>query len=135
MKEIQIERVDPDIIVIGINSHSKPYYLCWKINKNVKTRFIKQKNHVLKQSQEFERYTYIDKTTNSQYDLLANHCSTGTLVCDYKKINYFLKVHNQLWNIEKQKFLEKLNKIPEILLIFDLKLTKISSLTPFILND
>jgi hypothetical protein len=50
-------------------------------------------------------------------------------------VNYFLKIQNKLWQSEKQYFIDKLNEIPDILLIFELNLEKIKSLTPFILND
>jgi len=138
MKTIQLDRIEnPDFSVLAINSHVKSYKICWSINKHLNTNFIKVKSHKVETNtiQFFDRFTFIDIKNDSQYDLVCNQSPSGYLLGSHKSVNYFLKIQNKLWQSEKQYFIDKLNEIPDILLIFELNLEKIKSLTPFILND
>ena len=138
MKTLKIDNIEKaDFSVLAINSHIKSYTLCWQINNKLKTYFVKVENHYPQNNtnQTFERFTYKDTKNESQYDILSNLSSEGYLLNTHKSVNYFLKIQNKLWAGEKESFINKLNEIPEILLIFELNLAKINSLTPFILDD
>ena len=138
MKTLKIDNIEKaDFSVLAINSHIKSYILCWQINNKLKTYFIKVENHSPQNNtnQTFERFTYKDIKNESQYDIISNLSSEGYLLNTHKNVNYFLKIQNKLWIGEKKSFIKKLNEIPDILLIFELNLEKINSLTPFILND
>ena len=42
------EEDEIDFLILGINSHVRPYKLCWEINKELNTNFVKTQNHRLK---------------------------------------------------------------------------------------
>ena len=57
MKTLKLnEDFELDFLILGINSHTKLYKLCWEINKELHTNFVKNKNHTINNNQEFERF-------------------------------------------------------------------------------
>ncbi len=138
MKSLTLEYLDEvDFIVLAINSHAKGYKLCWEMNNRLKVNFIKNKYHNPEETTEveFSRFTSEDKDLEIHHDLISNYSKRGHLLPRYKNINYFLKIQNPFWEKEKEEFIGKLSKIPEILLIFEFDLDSISSLNPFIFHD
>ena len=134
MKTLKLnEDFELDFLILGINSHTKLYKLCWKINKKLHTNFIKNKNHTINNNQEFERFSYTDKNSETRYNILSNISNTGYLETKNKSVNYFMIAQGEVYNT--QKIIERLNQIEDILLVFELNLSKIKSVTPFIIND
>ena len=134
MKTLKLnEDFELDFLILGINSHTKLYKLCWKINKKLHTNFIKNKNHTINNNQEFERFSYTDKNSETRYNILSNISNTGYLDSNNKSVNYFMIVQGEIYNT--QKIIERLNQIEDILLVFELNLSKIKTITPFIIND
>ena len=43
------EEDEIDFLILGINSHVRPYKLCWEINKELNTNFVKTQNAGSKQ--------------------------------------------------------------------------------------
>ena len=127
------EDFELDFLILGINSHIKLYKLCWEINKKLHTSFVKNKNHTINNNQEFERFSYINKNSEITYNIISNVSNTGYLDPNNKSINYFMIVQGEIYNT--QKTIERLNQIEEILLVFELNLSKIKTITPFIIND
>ena len=124
-----------DMLVLGINSHVKLYKLCWEINKKLNRNFVKTQNHKPKntKNQSFERYSFTDENTQTEYNILSNRSVTGYLDPNNKSVNYFIIVQGGVYR--SKKIIESLNKIKDILLVFELNLSKINSITPFIIND
>ena len=138
MKSLTLEYLEEvDFIVLAINSHAKGYKLCWEMNNRLKVNFIKNKYHNPEETTEveFSRFTSEDKDLEIHHDLISNYSKGGHLLPKYKNIDYFLKIQNPFWEKEKEEFIGKLSKIPEILLIFEFDLDSISSLNPFIFHD
>jgi len=136
MKVVKIEEEkELDFLILGVNSHTKMYKLCWSINKKLKQSFIKKENHIPQNNkkQSFERFSYEDKKTNSQYHIVSNQSNFGCLDANNKNVNYFIVVQGGVYN--SKKIIENLNQIDEILLVFELNLSKIRLITPFIIND
>lgn len=127
------EDFELDFLILGINSHIKLYKLCWEINKKLHTSFVKNKNHTINNNQEFERFSYINKNSEITYNIISNVSTTGYLDPNNKSINYFMIVQGEIYNT--QKTIKRLNQIEEILLVFELNLSKIKTITPFIIND
>lgn len=127
------ENFELDFLILGINSHIKLYKLCWEINKELHTNFIKNKNHIINNNQEFERFSYTDKNSETKYNILSNISTTGYLESKNKSVNYFMIVQGEVYNTHK--IIERLNQIEDILLVFELNLSKIKTITPFIIND
>ena len=122
-----------DFLILGINSHSKLYKLCWEINKKLHTSFVKNKNHTINNNKEFERFSYTNKNSEITYNIISNISTTGYLEPNNKSVNYFMIVQGEIYNT--QKTIERLNQIEDILLVFELNLSKIKTITPFIIND
>lgn len=122
-----------DFLILGINSHIKLYKLCWEINKKLHTSFVKNKNHIINNNQEFERFSYRNKNSEITYNIISNISTTGYLEPNNKSVNYFMIVQGEVYNT--QKTIERLNQIEDILLVFELNLSKIKTITPFIIND
>ena len=122
-----------DFLILGINSHIKLYKLCWEINKKLHTSFVKNKNHTINNNKEFERFSYTNKNSEITYNIISNISTTGYLEPNNKSVNYFMIVQGEIYNT--QKTIERLNQIEDILLVFELNLSKIKTITPFIIND
>ncbi len=134
MKTLRIdEDFELDFLILGINSHSKLYKLCWEINKKLHTRFVKNKNHIINNNQEFERFSYTNKNSETTYNIISNISNKGYLDLNNKSINFFMTVQGEVYNTKK--IIERLNQIEDILLVFELNLSKIKTITPFIIND
>ena len=127
------EDFELDFLILGINSHIKLYKLCWEINKKLHTSFVKNKNHIINNNQEFERFSYTNKSSEITYNIISNISTTGYLEPNNKSVNYFMIVQGEIYNT--QKTIERLNQIEDILLVFELNLSKIKTITPFIIND
>lgn len=127
------EDFELDFLILGINSHIKLYKLCWEINKKLHTSFVKNKNHTINNNKEFERFSYTDKNSEITYNIISNVSTTGYLDSNNKSVNYFMIVQGEIYNT--QKTIERLNQIEDILLVFELNLSKIKTITPFIIND
>ena len=127
------EDFELDFLILGINSHIKLYKLCWEINKKLHTSFVKNKNHTINNNQEFERFSYTNKNSEITYNIISNVSTTGYLDSNNKSVNYFMIVQGEIYNT--QKTIERLDQIEDILLVFELNLSKIKTITPFIIND
>ena len=129
------EEEEIDFLILGINSHVRPYKLCWEINKELNTNFVKTQNHrpQNKSKQSFERFRFKDENTQTRYNILTNRSSFGYLDSHNKSVNYFLIVQDGIYN--SKKLIKSLSKIDDVLLVFELNLSKIKSITPFIIND
>ena len=136
MKPYKIDsEYEIDILVLCINSHVKLYKLCWEINKKLNINFVKTKSHKPPntKNQSFERYVFIDENTQAEYNILSNRSDSGYLDPNNKSVNYFIIVQGGIYR--SKKIIESLNKIEDILLVFELNLSKINTITPFIIND
>ena len=136
MKTYKIDsEYEIDVLVLGINSHVKLYKLCWEINKKLTTNFVKTQNHTPQntKNQSFERYSFVDENTQTEYNILSNRSDSGYLDPSNKSVNYFIIVQGGVYS--SKKITESLNKIEGILLVFELNLSKINTITPFIIND
>ena len=134
MQENNIEE-DINLFVFGINSHVKLYKLCWQINKKLNMNFVKTKNHINPENknQNFERFVFHDKNSDYQYNIVSNTSKEGWLCLNNKNTNYFLIIEGS--SVDLKETTENLRSINDVLLAFHLNLSKIDSITPFIIND
>lgn len=124
---------DLEFAVLGINTHTKGYKLCWTLNKLFRWEFKKIQDHKTQDSSFFSRYRYAN--TESEYDLMANQSKSGYLISSKKNVNFFLKITSPFCIKNKIELIKKMSKIPEILLIFDVDLLKKNYIERFISND
>jgi len=136
MKNIKTSKpTDLDFLILGINCHIKSYKLCWEINKKLNTNFVKSNNHTITTTNklEFERFTYFDEENNTDYNILSNRSENGHLEPLNKSVNYFLVVEGGIY--KTKNIIESLNKIDDVLLVFELNLSKIKNIESFIINE
>ena len=129
------EDYDFNLDVLAINSHEKAYKLCWIINKNMNLNFIKTKDHVYQGNSNlrFQNFTYYNTQSETKYNILSNHSTDGCLYPNKKSINYFFLIEGGVYN--KNKIIQNLTQINEILLVFELNLSNSKQITPFIVDD
>jgi len=125
---------DYDFKVLAINSHSKSYKLCWKLNKILGFDFEKKEDHKINDSLFFQRYE-CRWSGDIVLNLLANHSKNGCMIASKKSVNYFMIINTDTDLIKKHGFLDKLRTINDILLVFELDLKREKESNRFIIYD
>ena len=129
------EDYDFNLDVLAINSHEKAYKLCWIINKKMNLHLIKKKDHVFQGNLNlrFQKFSYHNTHTETRYHMISNHSIDGCLDPSNKSVNYFFLIEGEVYN--KNKIIQTLTQINEILLVFELNLSKNKQIIPFIVDD
>ena len=133
-KRFVLEAVtETDFSVYAINSHAKGYALCWNINKQLELDLEKIQDQKIDQSM-FARYNYTTEQ-GVEYNIITNRSKQGYFIPDKKGVNYFFVVNKRHNETQKNQFITKLKANNEILLVFELDLTKSKYTERFIFND
>ena len=109
--------------VLAINSHSKPYKLCWNLNQKLGLNFEITDNHKINKDLIFTRYKS-ENIDGSTLNLFLNRSKKGYMIPSQKSVNYFLIINKDRWRVEKDELLSKLRTINDILLVFEIDLKK-----------
>lgn len=125
---------DYDFVVLAINSHSKAYKLCWRLNQALGLNFETTDNHKINEELIFTRYKS-ENTNRGSFNLLSNRSKKGYMIPSQKSVNYFLIIGAENWEPLKDRFLKKLRAINDILLVFELELDKEKNSDRFIIYD
>ena len=123
---------DYDFEVFAINSHSKSYKLCWFLNNFLELKLEITNAHRISEGLFFTRYKYANKE-GGVFNLLVNRSKKGYLIPSQKSVNYFLVITKEKCRIKKQELLQKLKKINDILLVFEIDLKKEQNSDRFIM--
>ena len=123
-----------DFVVLAINSHSKAYKLCWKLNLIEGVSFALTDAHRIDDDLFVNRYKS-HAPEGVKLNLLSNLSKKGYLIPSQKTINYFLIISTFDWNIIKNDFLIKLKSIDDILLVYEFDLQKEKNCNRFIIYD
>ena len=121
-----------NFIVLAINSHSKAYKLCWNINKALNLNLEINEQHKIDGDLFFNRYTSVIGE-ELICDLLLNRSKQGYMIPEHKSVNYFLIIKSNNWDSIEYNFLNKLRKINDILLVFEIDLKKMKNSNRFII--
>ena len=125
---------DYDFVVLAINSHSKPYKLCWSLNQTLGLNFEITTNHKINKKLVFTRYKS-ENIDRGVFNLLVNRSKKGYMIPSQKSVNYFLIINKDNWMVEKYELLSKLRAINDILLVFEFELDKEKNSDRFIIYD
>ena len=127
------QKPDFDFDVFAINSHSKAYVLCWHINNDINACFKKRNGIFFSEKEVYSQF----KCSHEGFEMsiIQNKSKWGFLMPEQNKIDFFLKVTPKISSHKKEDFMQKLNKISKILLIFELNLQKELEAHRFIFND
>ncbi len=120
--------------VYAINSHAKGYKLCWNMNKTLLLDFEKVQDQTVDKQTMFSRYHCITRD-GIEYNIVTNRSKQGYFIPDQKSINYFLVVSEKHNENQKKEFIGKLKENNEILLAFELDVTKTKYIERFIFDD
>ena len=121
------------LTIFCINSHVKPYSLCWHINKTLGINLKKNKGAFVSEKEAFSCFEFIFE--EQKVFLVKNKSKKGHLIPGKKKIDYFLIFEPTVYKNRKIEFLSKLSESSKILLIFELDLEKEPEAHRFIFND
>lgn len=125
---------DYNFVVLGINSHSRGYKLCWHINKKLSLNFELTTNHNIGEDLSFVRYKS-ELKEGGAINLILNQSKNGYMIPSKKSVNYFLIIEKEIWTPIKETFLNKLKTINDILLVFELDIEKEKNKDRFIVYD
>ena len=127
------QKPELDFDVLAINSHSKAYVLCWHINNDINTSFKKSKGIFFSKKEVYSEFAC--SYEGFGLSIIQNQSKQGFLITEKNKIDFFLKITPKTSTHKKEDFIQKLNKISKILLIFELNLQKELEAHRFIFND
>ena len=127
------ESIEIDATAFGINSHEKDYKLCWHINKSLSVFFKKEQES--KQISKKNFTVFSTKYDGSHLSLIKNQSKDGFLMPQKKNIDYFMTIEPRLNFLQKEQFVQKLNKVSKILLTFEIDLNSEPEDHRLIFND
>ncbi len=123
LKKLKLtEDFNVNFLLFSIISHEKSYKLCWRINKKLQTNLCRAEPITCLKSGPFHRYKHLNES--EIIEVVSNRSRNGYLDPKDKKVNYFLKIEKPFFDRQKTNFINKLNSISEILLIFEVDLEK-----------
>ena len=135
MKTVHLldQKPEFDFDIFAINSHSKAYVLCWHINNDMNTSFKKSRGVFFSEKEAYSQF----KCSHEGFEMaiIQNKSKRGFFIPEQNKIDFFLKITPKTSTHKKEDFIQKLNKISKILLIFELNLQKELEAHRFIFND
>ena len=121
---------DFSFFLIGISSSENDYRLSWEINKILGISLRKGTDHVIKKKeieQVFLVYTFYDEEVFLQYSLIANKSEKGYLIEELRNIDYFLQIHGDLSDNQKQQIISSIKNIKGVSGIFKLDINTLKS--------
>ncbi len=124
--------LDLDFVLLAITSQLKDYVFCFKINKQLGTDFCKVTDLELPFNAGdeifyFSRYFYLIPESESELYILANKGTEGFLVPEMKNVDFFLLIRNYIDEDDLKAIINKLNKLPEVLVAVELDPKKLKS--------
>lgn len=124
--------LDLDFVLLAVTSQLKDYMFCFKINKQLGTDFCKVTDLELPFIASdkifyFSRYFFLMPETETELYIIANKGTEGFLVPEIKKADFFLLIRNYIDEDDLKLIINKLNKIPEVLVAVKVDPKKLKS--------
>ncbi|MGJ8548308.1 IPExxxVDY family protein [Winogradskyella wichelsiae] len=141
---------DDSYKLIAIHSRLEDYRLAYLLNKHLELRLERKEKDIdfkyLESS--YSIFEWDNETEYILWNLISNVCkkeedslySSGTLfsdnekvlktfhlICEYKKVDYFLKISEESQSINEKTILSKLQDIPQIITSYTVDPLKIKS--------
>ena len=131
VKKFSIED-DFEFSLIGISSHSKDYRLCWSLNENLGTNFIKKDDLrvELMKSHEisfFSFYEYaMEENFNVQY-ILSNSGSSGMLLPEHRNLDFFWMIKGAFSKLNMRDHLQKISQLDVVITCMEINVGSLKS--------
>jgi hypothetical protein len=122
--------LDLDFVLIAITSQLKDYMLCFKLNRQLNINFYKIDELIIETNSSevfFSRYQYQLPELETDVYLLANKGDQGYLIPEMKKVDYFILIRNYISQEEVEQFIDRINKLPEVLAAIEVDPRKLKS--------
>ncbi len=124
--------IDLDFVLIAITTSLKDYRICYLINKGLNFNFIKMPDLSVDINQEseavlFSLYQYTWEATETNFYFIANKGTSGYLIPEMKKADYFLLIKNYIDENELDSLISALNRITEVVAAVKIDPKKIKS--------
>ena len=124
--------LDLDFVLVAITAPLRDYRLCFKINKDLHLDLarVNDLELVLSVGSEpsfFSRYTYVEPNQETEFNLLANKGTEGTLIPEMKKVDFFLLIQTYIDPEELRQVISRLNRIPEVTVAAEVDPKKLKS--------
>jgi hypothetical protein len=115
--------------IFGISCHLKDYRLSFLLNKNLNLEFVK-----LDDFNDFSFYSCKVEETFNTFFLLANRNPEAVLLPELKQTDYLLVVEGPVKKTQKEKLLENIRGIQNVLTAFEIRFETIKHYDT-LLND
>lgn len=111
--------LDLDFILIAITSELKDYVLCYHLNKELGTNFVKAGDYCLNlfagnEPLQFSQYFFRIEASETEFYLIANQSSAGCLIPEMETVNYFMLIKNYFDEEDLDKILFCLDYIESV---------------------
>ena len=123
-------QLDFNFFLLGISSSENDYRLSWEMNKALEISLKKGTDHITKKKeieQVFLVYTFYVEEVFLQYSLIANKSEKGYLIEELRNIDYFLQIHGDLSDNQKQQIISSIKNIKGVSGIFKLDINTLKS--------
>lgn len=118
--------------LLAIVSHLTDFTLCHHINHELELDLAKYGDLIfalpLKDENSFSWFCFEDKMSKTVYYLLGNKGANGNLIPSQKTADYFLLIKNPLSDDLIKSIANKLRKIPNIVMVFDVNMRQIKNM-------
>ena len=128
---------DFSFFLLGISSSENDYRLSWEMNKILGISLRKGTDHVIKKKeieQVFLVYTFYDEEVYLQYSLIANKSENGFLIEELHNIDYFMQIHGDLSDNQKQQITSAVKNIKGVTGVFKLDINTLKSKNKLIIE-
>jgi hypothetical protein len=125
------------VSLIGISCHMKSYRLSFNINKalNFSLRRIDDFEIPLNSGQEmlcFPFLSFDDENLKNHFCLISNHHPQGKLIPSMRQVDYFLIAKNPVDKFTRQKILQSLRNIAQVVAAYEINPNKSKDLDQLI---
>ncbi|MFO8128865.1 MAG: IPExxxVDY family protein [Bacteroidales bacterium] len=129
---------ESDYFLIGISSHLKDYRLSFFLNQYLGYNFRRIEDlpggRSVSNSDGHSVYAYENPETRSHFCLIANNHPEGKLIPELRHTDFLLLTRDILENERYKSIVEKIRKIPQVLLAFTIDPSMLKDIDP-VLNE
>ena len=124
--------IDENYCILGIASDEPDYKLCWLINRELSTDFVRIDNLELfnkkaDDKQLFNLFQYDDEATLLTYRIIKNRSDNGFFLEEFKNLDYIIHIQGEILQDEIAGFIQKVSKISSVRLCVPVDLGKIKN--------
>ncbi|MEX0987270.1 MAG: IPExxxVDY family protein [Bacteroidales bacterium] len=122
--------IDENYCLLGIVSDEPDYKLCWMINQQMNTAFVKTEdlilfNKRLNEEESVSLFLYDDEKKMVTYRIIGNRTPSGYFLPDLKNIDYVLHMQGEIIPDDINKVIRNINRLEKVRMCVPVDLQKI----------